>query len=221
MAEAQLLEIEIAPSADTSIYQDANDLSNGAGVYLFAGRIANGLRRRALLRFDDLSAIPDDAIIQEVTLRLSLSRKREEAGPVTFFLHRVLATWGEATSDAGVPGGMGIAADEGDATWSHRFFPDDLWVENGGDYEADSSTSLLVDDVGDYEWPATERTLSDLALWRAEPAANHGWIVLDRLTAPLAHARRFHAREASDPSLQPRLIVRYDQVLLRDGFEDP
>ncbi len=221
LAEAQLLELEIAPTADTSIYQDANDLSNGAGIYLFSGRIANGLRRRALLRFDDLSAIPDDAIIQEVVLRLTLSRKREEAGPITFFLHRLLAPWGEANSDAGVPGGMGIAADDGDATWSHRFFPNDLWAEDGGDFDAESSTSRLVDDVGDYEWPSTERTLNDLALWRADPSANHGWVVVDRLTAPLAHARRFHAREDSDPALQPRLIIRYDQVLLRDGFESP
>lgn len=218
-AQAQLLELEIAPTADTTLFQDADNLSNGAGIHLFAGRIANGLRRRPLLRFADLSSIPEDAVIVEVTLRLSLSRKRQGAGPLRLFVHRLAATWGEAGSDAGTPGGVGAAAAPQDATWGQRFFPDEDWVNGGGDYDPEESTSVLVDDIADYTWPATDRTLADLRAWRADPESNHGWILVDRVSAPVAHARRFYAREESNAARQPRLIVRFELPLFKDSFE--
>ncbi len=220
LSSAQTIEVEIAPTADTSIYQDADNLSNGAGVFSFVGRIDNGLRRRALIRFADLSAIPNNAVIQAVEVRLWLSRKRMGAGPITIFAHRLTSDWGESTSDALIPGGMGALAAIGDATWANTFFPDQQWNTAGGDFDAEVSSSAFVNDIGAYVWSDSAKMRADFTGWLSNPSSNYGWIFLDSLTSPLRHARRFNTREINDVPTQPRLIVRYELALFRDGFEE-
>ncbi len=219
MTPAQVTEVTLDATADNTIYQDNTDHSNGEGEYLFAGRIKSGLRRRALLRFDDLSSIPASAAIASVRLDIYLSRVNDTAGALNLFLHRVESAWGESTSNAGAPGGLGVMASQGDATWTQRFFPDLDWHEPGGDFSAQFSSQTLVSGVGLYSWPDSPMMRADLTSWIADSETNHGWIVLDNLLAPLGHARRFNSRENSDVSTRPKLVVSYEFPMFLDSFE--
>src|SRR6185295_1664622 len=109
-------EMALEPAHDNSMYEEYPGNSNGAG-YLFAGRAGGGGIRRALLRFDVARSIPAGARIDAVQLRLSVSRA-SNAAPEPAALHRMLAPWGEASSNAGERSGSGTAAQDGDATWS-------------------------------------------------------------------------------------------------------
>ncbi len=115
--------VAITPSKDNTLYESASgSLSNGAGQHFFAGRtdvLAGALIRRALLTFDIAGNIPAGSTIINVTLMLNMSRTNLAAGPRTVSLHRVLADWGEGTSDPLGGGGGGAAATLGDTTWIH------------------------------------------------------------------------------------------------------
>ena len=117
-----LTTIELAASADNTLFEsESGDTSNGAGEFLFAGRTiqnADSLRR-GLVRFD-LSSIPPNSTVDRVELTLNMSRTI--AGSTDVGLHRVLADWGEGTSDAARDEGRGIDATQGDATWLHSKF---------------------------------------------------------------------------------------------------
>ena len=76
--------------ADTTIYAEAGDRSNGAGDSIFAGGNNDGFRRRALVRFD-LAAVPPGAVVASATLTLTLDRTAVGPRPVT--VHRLLASW--------------------------------------------------------------------------------------------------------------------------------
>ena len=109
--------VTLEPSQDTSLFGDEANTSNGAGEFLFTGRVARrggSLERRALLAFDVAGQVPEGATISAVSLTLHMSRT--VAGPHPASLHRVTAAWGEAGSDARGEEGEGIAAQQGDAT---------------------------------------------------------------------------------------------------------
>jgi len=48
-------------------------------------------------------------------------------------LHKLLADWGEGTSQATGEEGQGAPATPNDATWRHRFFDTIFWTNEGGD----------------------------------------------------------------------------------------
>src|SRR5436190_12557396 len=65
-----LTTVTLTPVADNTIYQDAGNLSNGAGQFLFSGQASfRALARRALLKFDVASAVPAGAHINSVALQ--------------------------------------------------------------------------------------------------------------------------------------------------------
>src|ERR1051325_4232915 len=107
-------------SQDNTLYQDGTgSLSSGAGPTMFAGLTSQGSIRRGLVSFD-VSSIPAGGRITGETLTMFMSQTT--AGAVNVSLHRVLDSWGEGTSNAGINGGAGAAATASDATWLHRFF---------------------------------------------------------------------------------------------------
>ena len=141
-------------SQDNTLYETAIDdggdqqleMSNGAGSYLFSGRtgIDAGFKlRRALLKFDLASRLPADAEIVFAELTIYQSKSAPDSAAVNMGLHRVLMAWGEGESDAFGAEGQGNFAKPGDATWHHRFYPDDLWDTAGGNYVGTASTSVV------------------------------------------------------------------------------
>ncbi|HRQ63692.1 MAG TPA: DNRLRE domain-containing protein [Xanthomonadaceae bacterium] len=196
--------ILLAPAADTSLYQEDGALSNGLGPTLFVGRTLDGLRRRALLRFDT-SAIPAHAVIESATLFLSVDRTIAEVVPIDVF--RVTAAWGEGASDAGFPGGIGAPAELGDATWTFRVFPDQPWDNAGGDTAASASARFELAGEGSYAIEASADMIADLQAWLDQPASNFGWQFRADESQPSPSAKRLASREYPDAALQPRLEV--------------
>ena len=80
--------VVLTPVKDNTIYSEANDLSNGAGMYTFAGKTAAGNVRRGLVAFNLSGNIPIGSTINSVTLQLYMSRT--QAGNQTVRLHRLL-----------------------------------------------------------------------------------------------------------------------------------
>ena len=156
----------LTPIKDNTLYEDAlGSLSNGAGQHLFAGRteeLVGALIRRGLIAFDVAGEIPAGSTILSASLTLNMSRTNLAAGPRTVSLHRVLADWGEGTSDPFGGEGGGAASTPGDATWIHRFFNFSFWVGSGGDFLAAPSASSVVGGVGFYTWGPTPGLTADV-----------------------------------------------------------
>ncbi|MBW2423114.1 MAG: DNRLRE domain-containing protein, partial [Deltaproteobacteria bacterium] len=207
--------VTVGASQDNSMFSEAgdteNDLSNGAGFYLFAGATKDSqpgalVLRRALLAFDVAAAVPPGSTINSVTLTLYLSRARSVGDTVT--LHRVLADWGEGTSDAPDEEGTGAPATTNDATWSHRFWPSTTWMNPGGDFDPTISASQTVGrDNGFVSWSSAQMT-ADVQGWLDTPASNAGWIVIGNEIGSRV-AKRFNSREWTTASERPALEIDF------------
>lgn len=210
VASPALAEVAVlTPSQDNTLYESAaGDVSNSAGESLFAGRIALGDRRRALLAFDVAGAIPAGATIDAVTLTLNVTAQPPGAMPIGTELYRVLADWGEGASDAPGPEGMGGAAAPGDATWLHTFFPNDFWATVGGDFVPAQSANAVANGLGPITWGSTPQMVADVQDWLDDPAGNFGWMIQGGEIA-IQTARRFDSREDPDPTARPQLMVEY------------
>jgi uncharacterized repeat protein (TIGR01451 family) len=200
----------LAPFKDNTLYESAGGaLSNGVGEFMFAGRTDAAVLRRALMAFD-VSALPANAIVESVELTLNMS-KTARPDPFNFTLHRVLADWGEGTSDAGgrIPtdgGGGGAASTTGDATWVHRLFNFAFWNNPGGDFDAFEAATVAVGTLGLYTWSGNGLR-ADVEFWRQNPAQNFGWMLRgNELTNKTA--KRFDTHENGDGT-GPRLVITY------------
>jgi hypothetical protein len=198
--------VTLPPAKDNTLYEDqGGTVSSGSGPYLFAGRTdeRQNFRRRALIAFDPTSAIPGGSTIVSVELTMTVSRTI--SGGFTLSLHRVAQNWGEGASSAGGTGGQGVPSQTNDATWLHRFYPDQFWNNLGGDFDATASGSRLVQGVGTYTWPSTPELVADVQAWLDQPASNFGWLLRGNETFTQT-AKRFDSREGENP---PLLTVSY------------
>ena len=197
--------VSLLPQKDNTLYLDLNgQLSNGQGIYLFAGRTTNDALRRGLIAFD-LTSIPANATITGATLSMFLNRPRPNDAGVGVSLSRALLDWGEGASDAGDPGGIGAQAETGDATWLHTFYDTSFWTTPGGDFSPFLSATTSVTTNGTYTWSGTG-LLADVQSWVSNPANNFGWFILGA-EMDTGTAQRFNTREnTSDP---PQLTITY------------
>lgn len=208
-AVAPHVEITITSVKDNTIYAGTTNLrSNGQGDHFFAGRNGQGVSVRGLLAFDLAESIPADATIVSATLRLHSSTPR--GGAHAIHLHRVLANWGEGTSNAGSGEGGGAAATTGDATWLHTFFDTAEWATPGGDFAATASATTTVNAQGFYTW-SSPALLADVQAWQADPDANFGWILLGNEESS-GSARRFDSRENGIAANRPQLVIVYEAL---------
>jgi spore coat protein A len=206
--EAVANSVLIISARDNTLYQAATGTtnSNGAGEHFFAGRTDDGYIRRGLIAFNITNFIPPGSTVTGVTLTLNMSRTRDRTEDIT--LHRMLANWGEGTSNAGQEEGRGAPAAPGDATWYHRFYPTSSWATAGGDFRATASATTTVSDrEGLFTWSSAE-LVADVQLWLNNPATNFGWLVRGG-EGTTKTARRFDAREVATASLRPVLQVNF------------
>ncbi len=201
--------ISVGASKDNTLFENAGgSLSNGSGIYLFAGRTnqpAGSALRRGLIAFDVAAAVPAGSTIDAVSLDMTLSKTRT-AIPRAVGLHRATADWGEGASNATGQEGSGTAAQAGDATWLHTFSPGSLWTTAGGDFAGAASATTNVAGNGVYTWASTAQLVADVQSWLDTPAGNFGWVVVgDESTNTTA--KRFNSRENNGGN--PALTITY------------
>ena len=197
--------ISITPSKDNTLYEydpAEGDHSNGAGLHLFAGENGMGKLRRGVLAFDVAGMIPPGSTITAVSLTMNMSMT--PAGAETIELHKLLADWGEGTSQGSQGEGNGAPATPNDATWRHRFFDSTFWTTEGGDFSATVSASQSVDVTGQYTWSSTQM-VADVQAWVDDSSTNFGWLVLGNETT-IATTKRFDTKESASP---PLLTIEY------------
>ena len=197
----------IGASRDNTLYQSPlGNISNGAGVFFFAGKTAGAVVHRGVIAFDVAAAIPAGSTITKATLTLHMSKS--QVGGNTVSVHRLLADWGEGGSDAPLEEGQGAPAQPGDATWLHRFYDTEVWANPGGDYAAAPSAAGVVGGVGFYDWESAALA-ADVQGWLDEPGGAHGWIVIGKEDFNGA-SKRFDSRESETPRNRPVLTIEFD-----------
>ena len=197
--------ITISPSRDNTLFEDpAGALSSGAGPGLFAGNNSGSNTRRAVIYFAVAGHIPAGATIDSVALSLYVSSAPNDT-PQLFGVHRMLSDWGEGASSS--VGGAGAAAEPGDATWLHTFYPDQFWGSPGGDFHPAATADALVGGPGSYTW-SSPALITDVQLWIDGLAPDWGWIVIGNETVA-ATVRRFDSRENGTVENRPGLFVKF------------
>ena len=201
----------LPPTKDNTLYQVRSDgvaPSNALGELMFAGSSGIGDIRRAIVAFD-ISSIPPGATIVNATLTLYNTSARTNTVPVD--LHRVLADWGEGTSDATGTEGRGADPTPGDATWLHRFYPGTPWSTFGGDRVGTPSDSQPVPAAGFYSWSGPG-VVADVQAWVDAPSSNHGWLLIgDEVN--FGSMKWFATRDHSLPAQRPVLTVEYESAV--------
>jgi hypothetical protein len=198
--------ININPIKDNTLYQYVpadGDLSNALGFHFFTGKTGMGELRRGVLAFDIAGTIPPGSTILGVTLGMNMSRTPVSTA-YTIELHKLLADWGEGTSQATGEEGIGAPATPNDATWRHRFYDTIFWSAQGGDFSATVSASQSVGVVGPYTWSSAQM-VADVQGWLDNSVSNFGWLVLGD-EKPILTAKRFDTRESASP---PVLTIQY------------
>jgi spore coat protein A len=205
---ARAVTVTLSPTQDNTLYESATGaVSNGAGEYLFAGNTDRGLIRRALIQFEVAGALPAGSTINSVTLRLNVSRTRQNTQRTTS-VHRVLADWGEGASNADQNEGQGAPADTNDATWIHRSrYPDALWASAGGDYTPLASATAPVGGNASYSWSGTGLN-ADVQGWLDNPSTNVGWLIRGDESATQT-AKRFDSSENGTVTRRPTLEIDF------------
>ena len=200
--------VNLSAVKDNTLYEHSSGaLSNGAGGHFFAGRTnASALIRRGVIAFDIAGNISSGSTVNSVKLTLHMSQSG--VGDETVELHKILADWGEGTSNSSVRGGGGGAsASSGDATWIHTFFNSSTWTTAGGDFSATVSASATVGGVGDYTWDSTAQMVADVQAWLDDPSTNFGWLLKGNEGA--RSAKRFDSRENGTAANVPVLTITF------------
>src|SRR5438034_1584521 len=94
--------VNINPSKDNTLYEYVvadGDRSNALGNHFFTGETAMSELRRGVLAFDITGNVPAGSTITGVTLSMHVSRVPNSTARIVE-LHRLLAAWGEGTSQA-------------------------------------------------------------------------------------------------------------------------
>jgi hypothetical protein len=220
--QATASSVALNPSKDNTLIQGttpASQLSNGQGD-IFVGRTAqdgSGTTtatisiRRGLVAFDIAGSVPAGATITGATL--TLRDVMGLNGDPTVELHRVTKDWGEGASFQN--GGMGAAAENGDATWLYTFFnkanptSSTAWTNPGGDFSSTvSATAVVSDDLGAFQffsWSSAQM-VADVQGWLNNPSTNFGWLLKHTDETIGQTAKRLNSGESAFP---PVLTLTY------------
>jgi hypothetical protein len=211
--------VQISPLKDNTLYEDSQGtLSNGTGDFFFAGNTNTSAVRRGLIAFDIAANVPAGSVIDSVELVLYMSKT--SAGDQTISLYRLLADWGESSSNASGGEGAGGTAATGDATWIHTFYDTEFWQNPGGDFSPSSSAGITVGGIGSYTWSSTPDMIGDVQDWLDTPSSNFGWLLQGNESTNQT-AKRFDTKENPVSANRPVLTVYYSpQTAIGDENSD-
>ncbi len=205
--------IELVANKDNSLFSEANNLSNGAGNGIFAGRTGGGNLRRALLQFP-INQIPQNVNIDSVQLSLNCDNARSNAN---FQIYRVLSNWGEGTSIGNSNGGKGGTATINDATWANTFYNSQNWKTPGGEFNTDSLVCSFVSIQYGQNNFTSPKLLENVKHWYNNRYDNFGWIILgDESDSYTAH--KFDSRETTTGN-PPKLKVYYSSLTSTENVD--
>ncbi|MHC4092974.1 MAG: DNRLRE domain-containing protein, partial [Planctomycetota bacterium] len=190
----------IPPIMDNTVAEDFPDNSSGACDSLFAGTTDIPAARRALLQFDIASNLPPGAVINGVTLSMTVTRGSNHVDS-TFTLYPITASWAEGAEGCGVRGGGQGEPSGGGVTWNTM-----------PGFGAASGSTLISNTapVWDSAGAGNGAMISDVQDWLDNPSTNYGWILIGDEVNPTT-TRRFDSREGTSP---PVLTVDFTS----DGF---
>jgi hypothetical protein len=201
--------VVLTPVKDNTLFS-LGTTSNGAGDAIFSGRTGppgGSTVQRAVLAFDIADAIGPGATIVSASLTLTLIQVSPLGAQEDHTLHRILADWGEGASFAF--GGTGAPAMEGDATWLHTYFSDELWASPGGDFVSTISASQTVGTIlGEYIWASTPAVVADVQGWLDAPETSFGWLVKGNEVGDRT-SKKFVSKDSPDIPVRPRLTIEY------------
>jgi hypothetical protein len=231
---AQCATAMLDAAADASIFQNNPNNASGGGNGLFTGANTSGFPRRALIAFDISGSLPAGATVQSAELTLVLGDvSGAGARPeVDIALHRVLASWGEGTTQQRMPPddvfsgiGQGAPAATGDVTWNARFFsPTEpaVWNTPGGDFQATPSTMATIPAAlgASYTFPSSAAIVSDVQGWLDNPASNFGWLLKGVDESLPSSLRGFYSSEVATAMLHPKLSVTFTAPSAAADFND-
>lgn len=201
---------------DNTLFEDNHNYAGGVSSFVFTGPIASGSPRRSLWQFD-VSTIPPGSQVLSVNLRFVVNRADSGSSPADVLrLHKLDASWGEGSSDAGTGGG-GTQATPDDATWAYRFYgvastgvgrvP---WQSLGGDFNPNASASLNAGGTGTYTLASTPELRNDIAAWINNPSTNFGWILIGPEGPEHSQSvKRIVSRESPASADRPTLTVEF------------
>ena len=200
-------EVNIPADRDTTLIEDAEgEVANGSGPGFFVGQTNQAVLgiRRGLLHFDVAAALPGNASIDHVSLRLYQNSSNSEPGVIS--VHRVLSDWGEGKSSRS--GGRGAAAEADDATWLYTFYDQRNWAQPGGHFIPDASATGVARDRDFHISQNTGKLVNDVRLWLQKPQQNFGWLLMgDEDTR--GSVKRFASRESNKNDQRPMLSIEY------------
>jgi hypothetical protein len=213
--------VTIGASKDSSIYSNHVDRGTGGGNALITGTNGQDAPRRALIAFDVAGSVPAGAVIQSVTMTLTLGQLPTSPSVISLIeLHRITSDWGEGTTQRQTPpndsfGGMGqgAPASDGDVTWTARFWgaTPTLWNSPGGDFAQLASTTAIIGQPLDvpYSWPSTPAAVTDVQSWLDNPSTNFGWLMLNSDESSMSTFRVFYSRQVATAAWRPQLEITY------------
>jgi hypothetical protein len=209
LTDALALTTNLAPVADTTLFEQNPNNNLGGMDVVISGTIGLGKRSRGLLKFDIAAALPANATVTSATLNLSVPVARG-AGQ-NYLLHRVMQDWGEGVGlgGGGATGVQGAPANANECTWNARFHPAELWTSPGGqagsDYIASASASATMGfSVLTLSSPDM---VEDVQLWLDSPGTNFGWMLIIANEAPISTASRITSRDGAANA--PMLAIEY------------
>jgi spore coat protein A len=176
----------ITPSVDNTVAEEFPDNSSGACDSLFSGNTDAPAARRALLQFDIAANLPPGAVINSVTLSMTVTRGSNHVDS-TFALHPITAPWVEGVEGCGVRGGGQGEPSTGGVTWNTM-----------PTFGAESGSTLINNTTPDWDSAGAGNgaMISDVQDWLDNPNTNYGWILLGDEANPTT-ARRFDSREGA------------------------
>lgn len=177
-----------------------------------------GIYARTLIQFD-LSSLPANAIIESVSLELTLGSSGSFVPEIA--VYKMNQSWTEGTTSfctynaACNTQGMAISPGGTDVTWNETSYSGtgaNPWTMTGGTFSAQASATSI--DLGASTILYNSNGLKDdVQGWVSNSAINHGWILKTEFITNTSAMRRFRSREGAvasgDTSTAPKLVITY------------